>query len=386
MRGIRTKPALHLQKNRMNVPVNEPLLDGNEKKYLVECIDTGWISSEGPFIKTFEEKLASYFGRKHAVAVSNGTVAIDIAIDAVDIQAGDEVILPTFTIISCISGILRKGAIPIFIDQDPLTWNMDVSQIESKITSKTKAIMIVHIYGLPVDIDPILKIAKKYNLKVIEDAAEMHGQDYNGKKCGGFGDISTVSFYPNKHLTTGEGGMIFTDNIELAEKCRSLRNLCFVPEQRFLHYDLGYNARMTNMQAAIGVAQLERINQFIEKKRWIGKLYQEKLKDIELLQLPMENTNYASNIYWVFGVVIKDPEYMDAKAAMLKLAEHGIGTRPFFWGLHEQPVLSKYNIPQQGPFPVSENLSRQGFYIPSGLAITKEQIDYVAEVVNKTFK
>jgi len=369
----------------MNVPVNEPLLDGNEKKYLIECIDTGWISSEGPFIKLFEEKLAIYFSRKHAIAVSNGTVAIDIAIDALNLNSGDEVILPSFTIISCMSGLLRKGCVPVFIDQDPITWNMDVDQIESKITLKTKAIMVVHIYGLPVDMDPVLTLAKKHNLKIIEDAAEMHGQTYYNKKCGSFGDISTVSFYPNKHITTGEGGMLFTDDNDLAERCRSLRNLCFIPSQRFFHYDLGFNARMTNMQAGIGLAQFERIDQFITKKRWIGKTYQEKLKRIDSLQLPLESTIYAENIYWVFGIVIKDPNYMDAKKAMAKLSEYGIATRPFFWGLHEQPVLSKYNVPKQGPFLVSEKLSRQGFYLPSGLAITNEQIDYVAKVVKGIF-
>lgn len=190
----------------MEVPVNEPLLNGNEKKYLNECIDSGYISSEGAFVKKFENAMAAYFGRKHAIAVTNGTVAIDIAIEALELKEGDEVIMPTFTIISCIGGLLRKGCKPVFIDQQPDTWNMDITQIEKKITVKTKAIMVVHIYGLPVDMDPVIKTAAKYNLKIIEDAAEMHGQEYNGKKCGSFGDISTVSFYPNKHITTGEGG------------------------------------------------------------------------------------------------------------------------------------------------------------------------------------
>jgi len=369
----------------MNVPVNEPLLDGNERNYLIECIDTGWISSEGPFIKTFEEKLANYFSRKHAIAVSNGTVAIDIAVDALDINSGDEIIMPSFTIISCISALLRKGAIPVFIDQLADTWNMDVSQIESKITDKTKAIMVVHIYGLPVDMNPVLELASKHNIRIIEDSAEMHGQEYYGKKCGSFGDISTVSFYPNKHITTGEGGMIFTDDDNLAARCRSLRNLCFIPEQRFLHYDLGYNGRMTNMQAALGVAQFERIESFIKKKRWIGEFYQNAFAGIDALQLPLKATDFADNIYWVFGMVINDSQLMDAKMAMGKLAKLGVGTRPFFLGLHEQPVLSKFNVPHQGPFPVSEKLSRQGFYLPSGLAITEEQLNHVVGAVKEVF-
>lgn len=370
----------------MKVPVNEPLLDGNEKKYLNECIDTGWISSEGPFIPMFENGLASYFQRKHAIAVSNGTVAIDIAIDALELKEGDEVILPTFTIISCVSGLLKKGCIPVFVDQESDTWNMNTNQIEQKITNKTKAIMVVHIYGLPVNMNKILEIAKEYNLKIIEDAAEMHGQEYLGRKCGSFGDISIVSFYPNKHITTGEGGMIFTNDDVLAQRCQSLRNLCFIPEQRFLHYNLGYNARMTNMQAAIGVAQLERIDKFIEKKKWIGKTYNEKLSLLNDLQLPLDKTNYADNIYWVYGVVIRDEKLMNAKQAMKILSEAGIATRPFFWSLHEQPVLKDYGITTNEHFPISENLSRQGFYLPSGLAITEDQINYVCNELTKIFK
>ena len=369
----------------MIVPVNEPLLNGNEKKYLNECIDTGWISSEGPFIKKFENNLANYFNRKHAIAVSNGTVAIDIAIDALDLNEGDEIILPTHTIISCVAGLLRKKCIPIFVDQDPITWNMNVFQIEEKITSKTKAIMIVHLYGLPVDLNMILQLAQKYNLKVIEDAAEMHGQTYYDKKCVSFGDISTVSFYPNKHITTGEGGMVFTDDDFLADKCRSLRNLCFIPEQRFLHYELGFNARMTNLQAAIGCAQSEKIDSHIEKKRLIGEMYQEKLKNISNIQLPLPQTNYAKNIYWVFGIVIKNEFKLDGKQAMLELAKEGVMTRPFFWNLHEQPVLRKFGYCTNEVYPISENLSRRGFYLPSGLAITEDQIDFVVSKMKLIF-
>jgi perosamine synthetase len=232
------------------IPVNEPLLDGNEKKYLSECIDTGWISSEGPFIRQFEEQFAQRVGRKYGIAVSNGSVAIDAAVAALEISRGDEVILPTFTIISCAAAIVRAGAVPVVVDCDPHTWNMDVSQIEAKITPRTKAIMVVHIYGLPTDMEPVLALADKHGLKIIEDAAEMHGQTYRGLPCGSFGDISTFSFYPNKHITTGEGGMLVTDDQKLAERCRSLRNLCFQPQKRFVHEELGWNFRMTNLQAA----------------------------------------------------------------------------------------------------------------------------------------
>ncbi|MEX2230710.1 MAG: DegT/DnrJ/EryC1/StrS family aminotransferase [Cyclobacteriaceae bacterium] len=363
----------------MQVLVNEPLLDGNEKKYLSECIDSGWISSEGPFVKEFEERIAEYFNRRYAIAVCNGTVAIDIAVDALDLQPGDEVIMPSFTIISCISGILRRGCVPVFVDQEASTWNMDVSQVEGKITPKTKAIMVVHIYGLPVDMEPVLAISKKFKLKIIEDSAEMHGQTYSGKKCGSFGDISTLSFYPNKHITTGEGGMVLTDDTALADRCRSLRNLCFLPERRFVHYELGYNARMTNMQAAIGLAQLERIDEFIGKKRWIGSLYQELLNDLPMVTLPLNKTKHAENIYWVFGIILKKEFRHDASYVMKQLGMLGVGSRPFFWGMHEQPVLKKYNFYKEEKLPVCENMARRGFYLPSGLALSEKQIRYVAE-------
>ncbi len=365
------------------IPVNEPLLNGNEKKYLNECIDTGWISSEGPFVKKFEEQFASRIRRKYGVAVSNGSTALDVVMMALGIGSGSEVIMPTFTIISCAAAIVRTGAKPVLVDSDPLTWNMDINQIEKKITSKTRAIMVVHIYGLPVDMDPILTLAEKYGLQIIEDAAEMHGQTYKDRPCGSFGDISTFSFYPNKHITTGEGGMIVTDDDTLAERCRSLRNLCFHPQRRFVHYELGYNFRMTNLQAALGIAQLERLDEFVVRKRKMGKRYTELLADIPSLQLPLSKIDYAENIYWVYGIILKDDVPFDAQEAMRRLANHNIGTRPFFWPMHEQPVFQKMGIFKGEIYPVAEYLARRGFYIPSGLAITNEQIDAVAKIIQE---
>ena len=361
------------------IPVNEPLLDGNEKKYLLECIETGWISSEGPFIKEFEQKFAARVGRKHGIAVTNGTAALDAAVEALGIGPGDEVILPSFTIISCITQIVRSGATPVLVDSDPLTWNMDVTQIEAKITPRTKAVMVVHIYGLPVDMDPVLGMAKRYGLKIIEDAAEMIGQTYKGKPCGGFGDIGTFSFYPNKHITTGEGGMIVTDDDGLAETCRSLRNLCFQPQQRFVHERLGWNLRMTNLQAALGLAQLERLDEFVARKRAMGARYTECLKDLPGVQLPLVKTDYAENIYWVFGLVLNDHVPLDAEEAMRRLAKAGIGTRPFFWPMHEQPVLRRMGWFDGVSCPVAERLARRGFYVPSGLALRPEQLANVAK-------
>ena len=365
------------------IPVNEPLLDGNEKKYLLECIETGWISSEGPFVKQFEEQFAARVNRQHAIAVSNGSVALDAAVAALGLGPGDEVILPTFTIISCAAAIVRAGATPVVVDSDPITWNMDVSQIEGKITPRTKAIMVVHIYGLPVDMDPVLAIADKYGLFVIEDAAEMHGQTYKGRPCGSFGDISTFSFYPNKHITTGEGGMVVTDNPALAEKCRSLRNLCFQPQKRFVHEELGWNFRMTNLQAALGVAQLERLDEFVTRKRHMGQRYTDLLSGISDLQLPMASTDYAENIYWVYGLVLQEEVPFDAEKAMHLLKQQQVGTRPFFWCMHEQPVFKKMGLFQSESCPVAENLARRGFYIPSGMALTDEQINQAVNALKE---
>jgi perosamine synthetase len=366
------------------IPVNEPLLNGNEKKYLIECIDTGWISSEGPFIRRFEDNFSSRVGRKFGVAVANGTLAIDAAIQALNIGPGDEVIMPTFTIISCISQIIRSGAKPILVDCDPFTWNMDIAQIEVKITTATKAIMLVHIYGLPVDLDPILALAKKYNLKLIEDAAEMHGQTYKGRPCGSFGDISTFSFYPNKHITTGEGGMIVMDDESLYRECQSLRNLCFQPQKRFVHEELGWNMRMTNLQAAVGVAQLERLDEFVNRKRAMGALYTELLHEVEdKIQLPVVRTDYADNIYWVYGVVLKEALGVDAHFVMQRLSEMGIGTRPFFYPMHLQPVFTKADYFLNESYPVSERISRLGFYLPSGLGLSEGDIVESAKALIK---
>jgi perosamine synthetase len=366
------------------IPVNEPLLDGNEKKYLVECIETGWISSEGSFVKKFEEQFASSVDRQYGISVCNGTAALDIAVAALDIGPGDEVILPSFTIISCASAIVRTGARPVVVDSDPYTWNMNVTQIEEKITKRTRAIMAVHIFGLPVDMDPILKLADRYGLKIIEDAAEMIGQTYKGRACGSLGDISTFSFYANKHITTGEGGMIVTDDKELAEKCRSLRNLCFGKgKKRFVHEQLGWNFRMTNLQAAVGLAQLEKLEEHVARKRQMGKLYTELLKDVPGLQLPLAATDYAENIYWVYGLVLKDEVNFDAFEAMKMLSEYNIGTRPFFWPMHEQPVFKNMGLFENEKLPVAEKLARRGFYLPGGLALTEEQIKKVAKAVQE---
>jgi len=364
------------------IPVNTPLLSGNELKYVTECIETGWISSEGPFIAQFEEAFARFIGRSSGIAVSNGTAALDIAVAALDIGHGDEVIMPAFTIISPAMQVARSGAMPVLVDSDPNTWNMDVTQIEAKITPKTKAIIVVHIYGLPVDMDPVLELCKKYSLKLIEDAAEVHGQTYKGRMCGTFGDISTFSFYPNKHITTGEGGMIMTDNPELAARCRKLRNLAFEPDKpRFVHYELGWNYRMTNLQAALGLAQLEKIETHLAIKREVGQLYQEKLAGLKGFQLPLSETDYAKNIYWVFGLVADTAERKEKMVAHLN--QQQIGTRPFFWCLHEQPVFMNKGWFEGERYPVAEKLARNGFYVPSGLGLDTDDVVKIISIMER---
>jgi len=370
---------------KLKVPVNEPYLYGNEKKYLQKCITDGFISSSGPFVEDFEKKFAKRVKRKFAISVSNGTAALQLAFESLNIKKNEEVILPSFTIISCILPVIRSGAKPILVDSDPITWNMDVNEIEKKINSKTRAIIAPHIYGLPIDMDPLLKIAKKYNLKVIEDAAEALGLKYKTRECGSFGDVSTFSFYANKHITTGEGGMIVTDNKQIAEKCRSLRNICFNKERRFLHYDLGWNYRFTNLQSALGIAQLEKLNKFIIKKRLIGENYNKELSKINLFNIPLNEKSYAKNIYWVYGIVLKKNSPIKTDSLMKKLKLYGIETRNFFWPLHKQPILKKMGFFKNMKLPVAEYLGKNGLYLPTGLSITSLQQKYVINKIRKIF-
>jgi len=368
------------------IPVNQPLLNGNEAKYLAECIETGWISSEGPFVRKLEEGMAAVGGQRHGIAVMNGSVALDIAVAALRIGPGDEVILPTFTIISCAAAIIRAGATPVVVDCDPRTWNMDPTQIESKITPRTKAIMVVHIYGLPVDMDPVLDVARRHGLKIIEDSAEQIGQVYWDKartahRVGSFGDVSTFSFYPNKHVTTGEGGMVLTSDDALAERCRNLRNMCFGKDRRFAHEELGWNFRMSNLQAAVGVAQMERLPQTVEKKRTIGAWYDELLANFDDLERLPARTDYAENIHWVYGVVLEDTLPFDAEEVMKRMSARGIGTRAFFWPMHEQPVFRKMGLFNGVSCPAAERIARRGFYIPSGVALTRNQAEQVTEAL-----
>jgi perosamine synthetase len=362
-----------------SIPVNSPQFDGNEAKYLSEAIESGWISSEGPFVKKFEQQFSKRHGRKHAIAVSSGTAALQCAVNALDLSPGDEVVIPSFTIISCVTPVIESGATPVLVDCDLETFNSSPEQIISAITPRTKAIMLVHIYGLPVDADPVLEIARERGIKVIEDAAEAIGLDYKNRPCGSLGDISAFSFYPNKHITTGEGGMILTDDDKIAELCLGSRNLCFKESRRFRHERIGWNFRMTNIQAAIGLAQLEKLDQTISRKRWIGEKYNELLDGCPYLQRPLPDTSYAKNVYWVYPVVLNDCCPMEAIQAMAKLEERKIGTRPFFYPMHNQPVFRKMGLFESDFHRNSERLAERGFYVPAGIGISEEEIHRVAD-------
>lgn len=364
------------------IPVNEPSIGATELEYVRECLETGWISSAGRFVGEFERRWAAYCGVRHGIAVSNGTVALQLAVACLDLEPGDEVIMPTFTIISCALAAVYNGAVPVLADADPRTWCMDIGQIEAKITPRTRAIMPVHIYGHPVDMDPVRELAEAYSLVVIEDAAEAHGAEYRGRKCGGLGDLSCFSFYGNKIVTTGEGGMVLTNDDGYADRLRSLRNLCFRKEQRFLHTELGHNFRLTNVQAAIGVGQLERIDEALAHKRWMGRAYTERLRGVPGLQLPVEEP-WATSVYWMYGVVLDESARLNASQFAKGLAEKGVMTRPFFLGMHEQPVLRKLGLFTGERYPVAERIARQGLYLPSGMTITGEQIERVCGAVRQ---
>lgn len=370
------------------IPVNEPVLGQLESDYVMECLRTGWVSSAGHFIDRFEEQWAAFCGRESGIAVTNGTAALQAATWALDLGPGDEVIMPSFTIISCALAVVERGAVPVLVDSDPVSWTMDPEQVAARISPRTKAIMPVHIYGHPVDMDPLLDLAAKHGLAIIEDAAEAHGAEYFSqpsqawRRCGSFGTLSCFSFYANKLITTGEGGMVVCDDPHLAERVRSFRNLCFVEGRRFYHEELGLNLRLTNLQAALGAAQVTRIADIVARKRWMGHSYDQQLRDIPGLQVQGERP-WARSVYWMYGLVLDESYGMDAVAFARRLRERGVETRPFFLGMHEQPVFHKRGLFVGERYPIAERLARQGLYLPSGLALTQEQLDRVCSAVRE---
>ena len=379
------KKKLKLKNNF--IPVNRPKIFYQDKINVKKCLNTGWISSEGSFVKLFERDFSRYINRKYAVAVSSGTAALDIALKSFNFKKNDEVIIPAFSIISTALCVIKLGLKPVLVDCDLYSWNIKIDSLIKKITKKTKAIIITHLYGFPVDMNKILKLSKKKNIKIIEDSAELIGQKYYNKKCGSFGDISTFSFYANKHITTGEGGMILTDNYKLYNKSKSLRNLCFGNDKnRFNHDDIGWNYRLTNLQAAIGCGQLNNITWIIKRKREIGKLYHSLLINNDKIYIQDLDNKFSKNIFWVFGVIIKKETKIKRDVVVKKLKKLNIQTRNFFHPMHEQKIFKKMNIfPKNRKYPNAEFISKNGFYLPSGLGIKDSEIRFVAKSLNKIF-
>ena len=366
------------------IPVFEPILGKKEIEYARDCLDTNWISFGGKYNKKFEEEFAKYCGVKYGVATTNGTSALHLALLTLKIGKGDEVIVPDFTMASPAFAVEYVGATPVFVDADRNTWNIDVSKIEEKITDRTKAILVVHIYGHPSNMGPIMKIAKKHNLKVIEDCAEAHGALYKNKKVGSFGDVSAFSFYANKVITTGEGGMLITDDKKLAERARWLHSLTFDKERKHIHQEIGYNFRMSNITAAIGLGQLEKIEETIEKKRWIASTYNKYLSKISGITTPVEDKD-VRNIYWMYGILVEDKFGISRDELKKKLYEGGVDTRFFFYPLHAQPCFSKYGYNKKD-YPVCTELSEKGLYLPSGLTLTEEQIKFICDKIQEIAK
>jgi len=359
------------------IPVCEPKLSGKELEYVTDCIKTNWISSKGKYITEFEEKFSKYCGAKYGIATCNGTTALHLALASLGIKSGDEVIIPTFTMIATANSVTYTGAKPVLVDSEPQTWNIDPSKIEEKITKRTKAIMVMHTYGHPVNFDPILEIAEKHNLCVIEDAAEAHGAEYKGKRVGALGDAGCFSFYANKIITTGEGGMVVTNDEKIAEMSRLLRDQAFEPK-RFLHRYIGFNYRMTNLQAAIGVAQMGVIDESVETRRRNARFYNSLLKDVEGITLPPE-APWAKNVYWMYTVLVENSFGMDRDKLMAYLKEKGIDTRSAFYPIHVQPVYAKQYKGEK--YPVAEKLGRKGVNLPSGNTLTKDQIRFIVETI-----
>jgi perosamine synthetase len=367
------------------IRVSEPLLGPRELELVSECVRTGRISSEGSFVGEFERGWAAYCGRRHGVAVSNGTAALQLALRCLDLRPGDEVVLPSFTIVSCALAVLYAGGRPVLVDSDPRTGCLDADQVRARLGPRTRAVLAVHLYGHPADMGPLEALCRERGLALVEDAAEAHGAQYlagraagepRWRRCGSFGLASTFSFYANKLLTTGEGGMVVTDDDSLAARLRSLRNLAFGESSRFRHEELGFNFRMTNLQAALGVAQLERIEESIAGKRRIADAYSRRLRGLDTLQLPAE-LPWARSVFWMYGVVAAESTGLDAEGLARRLDARGIETRPFFLGMHEQPALLRLGLFGGERYPVAERLSRQGLYLPSGLGLGEAQIEEV---------
>jgi perosamine synthetase len=360
------------------IPVAQPALMGNEKAYVNDCLDSNWISSCGEYINRFESEFAEYCGVSHAVACCNGTAALHLALLAAGVKKGDEVIVPTLTFVATANAVTYCGAVPVFVDADPVTWNMDPAKIEECITQSTTAIVAVHLYGLPADMDAINTIAEKHGLVVIEDAAEAHGANYKGKRAGSLGNLATFSFYGNKIITTGEGGMVVTDDQALAAAARNLRGQGMDPERRYWFPEIGYNYRMTNLAAAIGLAQLEKMDWHLQRRREIAHRYMQRLSGLQGVGMQPEVPD-IENAYWMSCLVLDSADAASRDDLALKLGEAGIETRPFFPPMHELPMYRPSASARS--FPVAERLARSGLNLPTYANLTDGDIDYISDKI-----
>ncbi len=369
------------------IPVNKPLISLSDAKAVNQVLKSGWVSSEGSNVKKFEAKFSQFIGHKYSVAVSSGTAALEIAVKSLNLKKNDEVIIPNFTIISNALAVIKLGLKIKLIDCDLKNWNMNIEKVERGITNKTRAIIATHIYNFPFRVDLLKKICKKKKIFIIEDAAEVLGQKIFNKNCGSFGDISTFSFYANKQITTGEGGMITTNNKLFYKKMTSLRNLSFGKKNRFNHDDIGWNYRITNIQATLGISQLKRIKDIVKTRHNVGIQFYNRLKKNKNIFIPEPKKNYAQNIYWVIAILIMNKKAnLDAKKVMNKLSKVGIGTRPFFWPMHKQTILKNLKLQNSKQFINSEYISKYGFYLPSSLSLKKSEIDFICKKVNLILK
>jgi perosamine synthetase len=365
------------------IRICEPVLGDKELEYVTDCLKTGWISSRGKYVSEFEQRFAQYCGCKYGVSTTSGTTALHLAVASLGIGPGDEVIIPAFTMIATAFAVIYTGAKPVLVDVDPETWNMDANYIEEKITKRTRAIMVVHIYGHPCDMDEIVGIAKKHGLYIVEDAAEAHSAEYKGRKTGGLGDVGCFSFYANKIITSGEGGMIVTNHKDIAAKASRLKDLAFaiLEERTYLHSELGFNYRMTNVQAAIGLAQFEKIDEYAEMRRHNAHYYNSQLKEISGITLPPEK-EWAKSVYWLYSILIEDQFGMDRDKLANKLLQREVETRKFFISMHRQPVFLKMGLFKGESYPVSDELSRKGLHLPSSSGLKEAEIEYISQVIN----
>ncbi len=359
------------------IPVAEPLLAGNELKYVTDCIETGWVSSLGKYVKEFESQFAAYCGMEYGVATTNGTVAIHLLAATLGLGPGDEVIMPSLTYVATANGVQYTGATSVFVDSDYQTWNIDPNLVEAAITPQTKAIFPVHLYGHPADMDPLREIAQKHNLYLFEDAAEAHGATYKGQRVGGLSDAAIFSFYGNKIITSGEGGIIVTNNKEWADRAFFLENQGRYSSDPYWHPEVAYNYRMTNVQAAIGLAQFEQIENLLDVRRRNAIHYNERLAEIPGLCLPPQ-ASWAENVYWMYSVLVTEEYGLTRDELRAKLRENGIDSRPFFYPVHTLPM---YNTGQH--LPIADDLGQRGINLPSGATLTSDQVDIICDTIAK---